>query len=63
MFKFLCAHPKNGRIVNQLTVAIKWKKKKRKKGANVIQGGLLDFFLNLAWQALYHWDHFLYTGI
>ena len=27
MFKFLCAHPKSGRIVNQLTVAIKWKKK------------------------------------
>jgi hypothetical protein len=28
MFKFLCAHPKSGRIVNQLTVAIKWEKKK-----------------------------------
>ena len=31
MFKFLCAHPKSGRIVNQLTVAIKWKKKKKNK--------------------------------
>ena len=28
--KFLCAHPKSGRIVNQLMVAIKWKKKKKK---------------------------------
>jgi hypothetical protein len=30
VFKFLCAHPKSGRIVIQLTVAIKWKKKKNR---------------------------------
>jgi hypothetical protein len=31
MFKFLWAHPKSGRIVNQLTVAIKWKKRRRRR--------------------------------
>jgi hypothetical protein len=31
MFKFLCAHPQSGRIVNQLKVAIKWKKKKEEE--------------------------------
>ena len=31
MFKFLCAHPKSGRIVNQLTVVIKWKKREKRR--------------------------------
>jgi hypothetical protein len=56
--KFLCAHPKSGRIVNQLMVAIKWKKKKKKLTiVNTKNGG--HVISQSAWYLIFNIPQFL----